>query len=95
MPRSSLAIGVLAPNRNAEPSASIGPLWVRRLCGRLLIVVVALDIGPLGLKAGGGFLHGKSLDRDVCGAAAHFQSRATRTEQRAWRTTRAALVPSR
>jgi len=49
-------------------------------------------IGPLGFQPGGGFLLGKASDIQ---AAVHAHSRATRTEQRAWRTTRAALVPSR
>jgi len=50
-------------------------------------------IGTLCFQTGGGFLLGKASD--IQGAAVHAQSRATRTEQRAWRTTLAALVPSR
>jgi hypothetical protein len=36
-----------------------------------------------------------ALGKNICGAAVHAHSRATRTEHRAWRTTRDALVPSR
>jgi hypothetical protein len=50
-------------------------------------------IGTLRFKANGGFLLGKASD--IQAAAVHAQSRATRTEQRAWRATRAALVPGR
>ena len=50
-------------------------------------------IGTLRFKARGGFLVGKAST--IRGAAVHAHSRATRTEHRAWRTTRAALVPSR
>ena len=50
-------------------------------------------IGTLRFKARGGFLFGEASN--IRGAAVHAYSRATRTEQRAWRTTRAALVPSR
>ena len=46
-------------------------------------------------KAGSGFLLGKAPGKRILQAAVHAHSRATRTEQRAWRTTRAALVPSR
>ena len=50
-------------------------------------------VWALRYKACGGFLPGKaSTIRKV---AVHAYSRATRTEHRAWRTTRAALVPSR
>ncbi len=52
-------------------------------------------IGALGLEAVGGVLLGKPPGRNISGTAVHAHSRATRTEHRAWRTTRDALVPSR
>ena len=64
-------------------------------CRKPLLSAVGLgeSIGTVGLQACGGFLLGKASN--IRGAAVHAHSRATRTEQRAWRTTRAALVPRR
>ena len=53
------------------------------------------DVGPLRLKTGRGFAFGKASEKRILRTAVHAHSRGTRTEQRAWRTTRAALVPSK
>ena len=52
-------------------------------------------VGPLRFKAGRGFAFGKASGKRILRTAVHAHSLATRTEQRAWPTTRAALVPSR
>ena len=70
--------------QDLEDNSDIGP-----------VVGLGEGIGPLRFKTASRFVFAKASGKRILRTAVHTHSRATRTEQRAWRTTRAALVPSR